>query len=141
MTSGRKVALLAAVFDCFHRGHENLLKRMREYGDWVVVILHNDASIYKIKGKIPIQTLEHRIQNLELTGLADEIRTTHSTDPAYEFEDVICDYGAENITYVRGDDLEDFPGKWMLVKHKIPIQFVEYTKGVSSSDIREELLK
>lgn len=134
-----KIALNAAIADCYHIGHDNLYKTMKETGRKVVVILHDDLSCYKIKRKIPVQTLRHRVRNVLLTGLVDEILTTDREDPAKAFLKVIEKYGSENIEYYRGDDLIDFPGKWMLESYKININYLPYTKGVSSSDIRKEI--
>ena len=47
--------------------------------------------------------------------------------------------GDLKIVYIRGDDWQDFPGKEVLEKHNIPIIFKPYTKGISSSLIRENL--
>ena len=112
---------------------------MRKSGDKVIMIIHDDLSCYKIKGKFPIQSVEHRKRNILLTGLVDKVLITKSTDPADQFQKVISKY--KDILFIRGDDNKDFPGKWLLDKHNIPIKFVKYTKGVSSSKIREYLWK
>jgi choline-phosphate cytidylyltransferase len=135
-----KVVFAAAIMDCYHQGHENLLRKMKAEGDWVVVVLHDDKSCYDIKGKIPIQTLAHRMENLKITGLVDDIRATYSTDPGPEFKAIIKEYKDSDLLYMRGDDMMfDFPGRYMLDRYDVPIRFVEYTKGVSSTDIRNEI--
>jgi glycerol-3-phosphate cytidylyltransferase-like family protein len=135
-----KVALNAAIADCFHEGHYNLYKAMSETGRWVAVVVHDDLSCYKIKKKFPVQRLEHRMSNLRMSGLVDEVEVTNDIDPADMFESVISIYGAENVEYFRGDDLiENFPGKWKLDQHRIKINYLPYTKGVSSSQIRAEI--
>ena len=35
-------------FDLFHRGHENLLRMLREFGTFVVVGIHDDASYLQV---------------------------------------------------------------------------------------------
>ena len=132
-----KVVLTAAIADLCHAGHINLLKEMRKNGDYVVVVLHSDESCYSIKGKIPIQNLEQRKSNLRITGLVDEILVTHNDDPAEAFRNVI--FGNKDLLFMRGDDNKDFPGKWIIDENKIPIKYVKYTEGISSSKIREDL--
>lgn len=141
MNSGRKIILNAGIYDLCHRGHIELLKKMRAAGDKVVVVIHDDQSAYDIKGKIPIQSIKQRCRNLFITKLVDEIYVTTKTDPGLIFEEVIHAYKDDTVVYMRGDDLLDFPGKWMLDRCGIKIDFVEYTKGVSSTAIKEELLK
>jgi len=137
MDTRTKVVFLAAIADLCHKGHLNLFQRMRDTGRKVIVILHDDKSCYHIKGKIPIQSLEHRINNLKITGLVDEVMITRSTDPYKEFKKIIKKY--PDCIYMRGDDTLDFPGKWLLEEHKVPIHFVRYTDGVSSTTLRKEL--
>jgi glycerol-3-phosphate cytidylyltransferase len=135
------IVLNAMIGDCFHEGHQNLLKEMRKNGDVVVVVVHDDISCYKIKNKFPIQSLERRVYQLEHSGLVDMVLVTSKTDPASEFKDIVDQFGEENIIYMRGDDLEgDFPGKWLLDKHNVKIKYIPYTKGVSSSEIRKKII-
>jgi hypothetical protein len=44
-----------------------------------------------------------------------------------------------SVVYVRGDDWENFPGKSVLDQHGIPIEYIPYTTGISSSQRRDEL--
>jgi cytidyltransferase-like protein len=139
LKNNMKVVLTAAVFDILHEGHLNLLRKMRESGDYVVVVLHDDASVYKIKGKIPIQDIEHRVRNLKITGLVDKVLITKSIDPADQFIKVIKKY--PDLIFMRASDNKNFPGKWLIDGYGIPIEYVKYTKGVSSSLIRKRLCK
>lgn len=135
-----KVVFNAGIYDLTHQGHINLFKKMREAGGRTIAVIHDDKSCYEIKGKIPVQRLEHRIQNIGIIGLIDEVVITRTPDPAPEFEQIIMKHPEDEIVYMRGNDLtDDFPGKWMLDKHKVEIQFVPYTIGVSSTQLREAL--
>lgn len=134
-----KIVFTAGIMDLMHRGHINLLEKMRDEGDYVVVVLHDDASCYQIKGKTPIQTLEHRIRNLEISGLVDQVLVTNSVDPADQFGLIIGSYPDDELLFMRGDDNKQFPGRWLIDKTKTQIKFVEYTKGVSSTKLRKEL--
>lgn len=136
-----KIVLTAAIMDLCHRGHINLLKRMREAGDYVVVVLHDDKSCYQIKGKFPIQDLTHRMNNVRDTGLADDVFSTDSTDPALNFEAVIQAHPEDEVVFMRGDDNMEFPGRWLIDQYNIPIEFVPYTKDISSTMLRNDLLK
>lgn len=78
--------------------------------------------------------------NLLHTRLIDGIVITRHTDPWEAFESVIKRYGSDQLTYMRGDDvLEGFPGQWFLTQEGIPITFVPYTKGISSTQLKEVL--
>jgi len=135
-----KVALTAAIMDLCHEGHVKLLKHMRSSADVVVVVLHSDESCWRIKEKIPIQSLEQRINNLKITGLVDDVLVTYTDDPGLTFKQAFHNYPAHEFVFIRGNDNYDFPGKATILELDIPIQFTEYTEGVSSTKIRNDLL-
>lgn len=141
-----KLILNAGIYDLCHRGHLNLLRKMKEMAGEdgkVVIVLHDDDSTFKIKDKIPIQNLAQRSQNLYLTRCVDEIEYCFNPDPSNTFYLVVSEAREDNydIHYVRGDDkVDDFPGKTRLDKLGIPITYLPYTKGISSSEIKKELL-
>lgn len=135
-----RVAFAAAIFDVLHDGHVELLRLMRANADRVVVILHDDRSCWLLKGKVPMQSLHQRVHSVKVTGLADRVLVTYSTDPAGLFARVARRYRRHDLSYWRGDDLTaGFPGHWYLVEHGIPVRFKAYTEGVSSSAIRDGL--
>jgi glycerol-3-phosphate cytidylyltransferase len=137
-----KVVFTAAVMDLCHIGHINLLKKMRERASKgiVIVVLHSDQSCFRIKGKFPIQSLEHRTKNLLSTGLVDTVIHTYETEPVNEFRTIILKHGQSELLFMRGDDNKNFPAKQVIDTYEIPIEYIPYTKGVSSSSLREELL-
>lgn len=134
-----RVVFTAAIMDLCHEGHLNLLAKMRVAGDRTIVVLHDDASAYWIKGKIPIQDLAHRKNNLLITGLVDEIWTTTNSDPGSEFEKIIRRNRDYELLFMRGDDNPDFPGRKVIDRHKIRIELVPYTPSVSSTSLRDLL--
>ena len=139
---GEVVGLTAGVYDLTHEGHIRLFERIRERADKLVSVVHDDRSCYEIKGKIPVQDLDHRLRNLGIIGLHDEIVVTTSADPADEFREVVERYRGkgDTVEYFRGDDLTaPFPGSWLLEEVGVPITYLPYTQGVSSTQIRSSL--
>jgi glycerol-3-phosphate cytidylyltransferase len=130
----------AAVMDMLHTGHINLLRKMRERGDLTMVILHDGFTTFESKGKLPIESLEKRTRNLIDTGLVDIVRYAYSPLPKSEFWETVRDYRNKfDLVYMRGDDWRDFPGRVVLDDLGVPIEFVPYTKGVSSTELRKQL--
>lgn len=137
----KKIVFTAAIMDLMHTGHLNLLKAMKGEGDYVAVVLHDDSSCYQIKGKTPIQNLNSRTQNLVISGLVDVVIVTHSTDPADGFHTVFNTWGEDNdLMFMRGDDNTNPPGFHYIKMKGIPYKFVPYTKGISSTQLRNNLL-
>ena len=129
--------LTIGCFDCLHKGHANLLRRIAEYGE-VIAFVHHDRSIFDLKGNWPIQTTSQRIKNLydaELVKVGN-VYIVEGVDPS----DLIR-WVHETRTidaFMRGDDMPDFPGRAAVEELGIPISFVSYTEDISSSQRREE---
>ena len=140
-TMKKKIAITVAVFDCLHEGHVNLLKQMREAADSVTVFVHDDFSTFENKGRFTVQKQDHRIYNLVKSGLIDFVFTVPEKDPTLALQwylEKLVTKG-EDIVYMRGDDWADFPGRAEIEKRGIEIRLVPYTKGVSTTQIRNEL--
>jgi len=126
----------AAIMDLCHAGHLNLLRRMGAAGDSVTVVLHDDAACYRIKGKFPIQSIDQRARNVLSTGLVDEVLVTELTDPSDQWLRLIDREPTDQLHFMRGDDNLDPPGKWLLDHFKITQEYIPYTEGISSSEVR-----
>ncbi|CAH1258515.1 PCYT2 [Branchiostoma lanceolatum] len=123
-------------FDLFHTGHENLLQRMRKMGRKLVVGVHDSASIYKNKRRMPIESTETRMRNVK--AYADVVFCIASADPTDYIECIVDKKAGETAMYVRGDDWPSFPGM-EAVERLMPIRLLPYTPGVSSTQLRKRV--
>ena len=70
---GLKKVITYGTFDWFHYGHQNLLKRAKELGDYLIVGV-TSADFDVNRGKLNVQqSLMERIKNVKESGYADEI--------------------------------------------------------------------
>lgn len=124
-------------FDFFHQGHINLLQTMRKYGKELIIGIHDDASIEKLK-KLSIeqhQPLSIRMKNLK--EYADRVYVIPHTDPSLFLECMLLESdNLNNACYIRAEDMKEFPGK-QIVENRISIQYLPYTQGISSTEIRK----
>jgi len=130
----RKVYTIGC-FDLFHRGHQNVLMSLREFGAYLIVGIHDDESYFKLKNKYTIDNLEARITNVK--PFADQIYVIPSTDPLLYIKNMVSDQDIANgsCCYARGDDMLNFPSReW--VESVMPVHFVPRTEGCSSTLIR-----
>lgn len=130
----RKVYTIGC-FDLFHRGHQNILMSLREFGNFIVAGIHDDASYFELKGKYTIDNLETRIKNTK--PFVDQIFVIPSTNPELYLKSMVSeqDILTGRCCYARGDDMLQFPGReW--VENVMPIHFVPRTECCSSSLIR-----
>ena len=130
----RKVYTIGC-FDLFHRGHQNVLLSLREFGCFIVAGIHDDASYLQLKSKAPIDKLEDRMENIK--PYVDQIFVIPSTDPMPFVKAMVSkqDIMSGSCCYARGDDMLEFPGReW--VESVMPVHFVPRTEACSSTLIR-----
>lgn len=117
-------------YDLFHYGHQRLLERAKELGDYLIVGVTAD-DFDKQRGKINVkQSLMERIESVRATGLADEI--------------IIEEYEGQKIDDIKryGVDIftvgSDWRGHFDYLKEYCDVVYLQRTEGVSSSDIRSK---
>lgn len=125
-----KKVITYGTFDLFHKGHYNILKRARNYGDYLIVGVTGEN--YDIgRGKLNVHdTLADRIENVKKTGLADEIIVEEYL--GQKIGDIIK-YDVD--AFVIGDD---WVGKFDHLSKYCEMIYLERTKGISSTQIRQE---
>ena len=123
-------------FDLFHEGHRILLQRMRQYGREVIVGVHDSRSIYKLKSRVPVDGTETRMLNVK--RYADQVYCVSGTDPSNFITCIVHLKENETAVYIRGDDMAEFPSR-KVVEELMPVKFLPYTNGVSSTQLRKEL--
>jgi FAD synthetase len=67
-----KKVLAGGVFLVLHKGHEFFLKKARELGDFLVVVIASDITLTKKKGSV-IKGAEERKKALEKTRIANKV--------------------------------------------------------------------
>jgi glycerol-3-phosphate cytidylyltransferase len=129
-----KVGYLSGTFDLFHIGHLNILRRAKEYCDYLVVGVHPDGSH---KGKEVFIPLEERKEIVSSIKYVDQVIDSLPEDSDvwplihYDFLFVGSDYkGTERFNRYE----EYFKDKG------VQIIYFPYTKGTSSTKLREALL-
>lgn len=130
----RKVYTIGC-FDLFHRGHQNVLLSLREFGYYIVAGIHDDTSYFKLKNKYTIDNIETRMKNVK--PYVDQIYVIPSTDPELYLKSMVSeqDILSGKCCYARGDDMLQFPGReW--VESVMPVHFVPRTESCSSTLIR-----
>lgn len=137
-STGRTVYSIGC-FDLFHWGHKTLIEKMRQHGDRIVVGIHDDESIYKLKQKYPVDPLEKRMANLKKH--VDQVYVIPATDPTPYISAAIDRNKVAESCYLRGDDMPHFPARGLIEELGMDVVFVPYTQGVSSTQLRNEMIK
>ena len=130
------IGYTSGVFDLFHIGHLNLLKSAKGMCDKLIVgVTVDDLVAYK--DKKPLIPFEDRLEIVRSIVYVDAVVPQENMDKL-----AICKKLGANIIFV-GDDWYDTP-KWKdfereLGDYGIKVVYFPYTKGVSTSKIKEAL--
>lgn len=129
------VGYLSGTFDLFHVGHLNLLKRAKEECDYLIVGVHKDASH---KGKETFIPFEERMKIVSSIKYVDQaVESCREDSDAWDLWHydklfVGSDYkGTERFNRYEK----------MLGEKGVEIVYFPYTKGTSSTQIREMIIK
>ena len=134
-----KIGYTTGVFDLFHIGHLNIIKRAKEQCEHLIVGVSTDELVKEYKNKYPIIPFEERKEIIESLKYVDEVVPQTTMDK----------YAAwENLHYealFHGDDwknsdmynkyLEEFEGTG------VEFVFLPHTEGTSSTMLTEVLQK
>ncbi|MDO5848683.1 MAG: Gfo/Idh/MocA family oxidoreductase [Methanobrevibacter sp.] len=125
-----KKVITYGTYDLFHYGHQRLLERAKELGDYLIVGVTAD-DFDKTRGKINVhQPLIERIESVRSTGLADEI--------------IVEEYEGQKIDDIKRKEVDiftvgsDWIGEFDYLNEFCDVVYLDRTEGISSSDIRSE---
>lgn len=131
------VGYTTGVFDMFHIGHLNILKRAKEHCDYLIVGVSTDELCENYKKKRPIVPFEERKAIVEAIRYVDQVVPQVDRDKYHAWEIHRFD-----VMFV-GDDWKNSPLfnelEEKFKKVGVSIEYFPYTKGTSSTILREKL--
>ncbi|MCF1426368.1 glycerol-3-phosphate cytidylyltransferase, partial [Lactiplantibacillus plantarum] len=128
-----KRVITYGTFDLLHYGHINLLRRAKEYGDYLIVALSTDEFNWDEKQKKCYFSYEKRKQLLEAIRYVDLVIPEQGW--AQKVED-IKEYHID--TFVMGDDWD---GKFDYLRSDTDAQviYLPRTPEISTTRIKKDL--
>ena len=135
----KKIGYTTGVFDLFHIGHLNILKRARLECDYLIVGITTDELAMSVKGEKPFIPFEERVEIVESIKFVDEVvpQTTYNKMKAWN-----------NLKFDRmfvGDDWKNTK-EWIQIEkdfseYNVEIIYFSYTSHTSSTILRDILKK
>ena len=134
-----KIGYTTGVFDLFHIGHLNILKRAKEQCEYLIVGVSTDELVQSYKNKTPIIPFEERKQIVESIKYVDMVVPQVNRDKIEAYEKYKFD------AMFVGDD---WKGKPLFVevekelnKRGSTVIYFPYTQGTSSTILTKVLRK
>ena len=122
--------LTYGTYDLLHYGHIELLRRAKQYGDYLIVALSTD-EFNKLKNKKSYYNYEKRKMMLE------SIRYVDLVIPENNWEQKTDDVKNFKVdTFLMGHDWE---GEFDFLKDHCEVIYLKRTEGISTTQIKKEL--
>lgn len=126
-----KRVITYGTFDLLHYGHVNLLRRAKEYGDYLIVAISTDEFNWNEKQKKCYFSYEQRKQ------LVESIRYVDLVIPEESWEQKLEDVKLYKVdTFVMGDD---WKGKFDFLKEYCEVVYLPRTPEISTTQIKNDL--
>src|SRR5690625_191923 len=127
-----KKVITYGTYDLLHTGHINLLRRAKEYGDYLIVAISSD-EFNALKDKNAYYTFEQRKAILEAIRYVDEVILEQS------WEQKVEDIQKHDVdVFVMGDD---WAGKFDFLEEYCQVVYLPRTVGISTTKIKKDLNK
>lgn len=128
-----KKIITYGTFDLLHYGHIQLLRRAKELGDYLIVVLSTDEFNLKEKNKVCYFPYEQRKLLLEA------IRYVDLVIPEENWDQKVSDVKEFKVdTFVMGDD---WKGKFDFLKDYCEVVYLPRTPEISTTQIKKDLKK
>ena len=125
-----KIVITYGTFDLFHIGHLNLLERLAELGDKLIVGVSTD-EFNLLKGKQSIHSFEERSRIIAALTCVDQVIPENDWD---QKSHDITKYGV--TLFAMG---EDWKGKFDDLSSLCEVRYLPRTANISSTEIKRSL--
>lgn len=133
------IGYTTGVYDMFHIGHLNVIRRAKEQCDYLIVGVSTDELVQKEKNKTPVIPYEERVQIVSAIRYVDEVvpqvdKNKMDAWKKYHFDKMFV-----------GSDWKGTP-QWLRFEEQfapigVDIVYLPHTDGVSSTDLTNVIKK
>ena len=127
-----KRVLTYGTYDLLHYGHNRLLNRAKELGDYLIVAISTE-EFNAVKGKKAYHNYETRKEMLEAIRYVDLVIPENHWD---QKRDDVKTYHVDTV--VMGSDWEGHE-KFENLKDLCEVVYLDRTEGISTTKIKKEL--
>jgi len=133
------IGYTTGVYDMFHIGHLNILKRAKEQCDYLIVGVSTDELVQHEKNKIPIISFEDRCRIVEAIRYVDKVvpqfdKNKFAAWEKYHFNKMFVGSDWKGTDAWNRYEKEFAPAG-------VEIIYLDHTDGISSTLLREIINK
>ena len=132
-----KIGYTTGVYDMFHVGHLNILRRAKEQCDYLIVGVSTDELVRSYKHKTPVIPFAQRCEIVGAIKYVDRVVPQTSMDKMKAYNELHFDVLFHGSDW-KGTDMynaivEEFS------RIGVDVVFLPHTDGISSTVIREKI--
>ena len=132
-----KIGYTTGVYDMFHIGHLNLLRRAKEKCDYLIVGVSTDKVVKEYKHKTPVIPFKDRMAIVEAIRYVDKVVPQESMDKMDAWEKLHFDVIFHGDDWKGSDMYNEIEQRLKTVG--CDMCFLPHTVGISSTDILKQI--
>ncbi len=134
-----KVGYTTGVFDMFHIGHLNILKRAKEQCELLIVGVSTDEVVRQYKHKTPLIPFEQRCEIVNAIRYVDKVVPQTSMDKMQAYEELKFDALFHGNDWQNSDMYNEIIKEFAAIG--VDVVFLPHTDGISSTMLCEKMGK
>jgi len=139
MAKKYKIGYTTGVYDMFHIGHLNILKRAKEQCDYLIVGVTTDELCFKRKDKYPIICEKDRMAIVEAIRYVDKVVPQVDMDKLKVVKELHADAVFVGSDWKGTEAWNQYEKDFAAVG--CSVIYLDHTDGISSSILRDKLGK
>lgn len=139
MVKKYKIGYTTGVYDMFHIGHLNILKRAKEQCDYLIVGVTTDELCASRKNKMPIICYEDRKSIIEAIKYVDKVVPQTDMDKFKAVKEHNIDVVFVGSDWKGTDAWNEYEKQFNSLG--CDVVYLDHTDGISSTILRERLNK
>lgn len=133
-----KVGYTTGVFDLFHIGHLNILRRAKDMCENLIVGVSTDELVQEYKNKTPVIPFEERCAIVEAIKYVDKVVPQENRDKVAAFNQYKFDVMFVGDDW-KGSEVFEEVDRYMKKHGKAGVEYISYTQHISSTILNEKL--
>lgn len=133
-----KVGYTTGVFDMFHVGHLNILRRAKEQCGYLIVGVSTDENVWTYKHKRPIIPFEQRKLIVEAIRYVDRVVSQEDMDKYAAWEKLHFDVMFHGDDWKGSNMYNEIEDKLSAVG--CDLVFLPHTDGISSTELKQFII-
>ena len=131
------VGYTAGVFDLFHIGHLNIIRRAKEQCDYLIVGVSTDEFVKSYKNKTPVIPYEERAEIVRSLKYVDEVVAQDDMDKSKKWDELHFNAVFHGDDWKNTSVYEEIEKK--LEALGVEMVYLPHTDGISTTELLEKI--